>query len=995
MTPIPSPAFDSRSRAPEDNPGAPPPPSMRFNWAMALAGTWIVLGGYLDAWAHSQIRALETFWTPWHAVLYGGMSAMTALVFGAILSNRRRRVPWRQTIPPGYGLSAVGVSLFPIGGLGDLLWHTAFGVEQGVDAILSPTHLTLALGVALAITGPLRAAWLATERARSEGPGALLPALVSATLLLSLFTLITQLNHPFVRPWGAQNYQPVAEQFPLAGPIENEVSFGGGVPAADLVKMIALGDVLLQTGFLMVLLFLLIGRFALPPGSVTFLLGVNALLLAVSRDQPFVVPVAVATGVTADLLLLVLRPGKLGAGGRALFGLTVPTILWSTYFLALWTNQGLWWPPSISAGYVASAALIGWLASAVLPMPPRHAPSAQPHGLPAPPNTSATYRFQASRATSPVLGLWLRLTEPSARLGRPEERRRARMLAGLMTVLVPLGVVSAGLVPFLTDPGYRFLATPVSRLGVLASLAMTVAYGLARTRWYAWGTLSAIVIAMGFTWVVAVFQAGTTGSYVPLVFLVVPVVLSAMLLELRHTALVALAAGAVALSTTALVPGVAYAAINVPFVFLVMVSALVLLFSAVRGRDLRQISEGAERLEDAQRLTHLGYWEWDLPRNEVTFSDELYRMLGLEPRAAAISFDAFLERIHPEDRVIVDDTMHGPMKTRGTFSFDHRVVRLDGTVRWIHMRGQVVKDDRGFATSVVGTSQDITERKEAEKARLAAYEQAREIGRLKELNEVKAQFLNTAAHELSTPLVPITIQLRLMKKGWGQEIPKVQQDALAMVDRNVQRLTRLMNDFLEASRLQVNRLGVEKRSIDLSRVVQEAVDSFRPAAQESGVRLHAVSAPHLSVAADPTRIRQVLDNLLTNALKFTPRGGEVTMEALRNDEEVQVAVHDTGIGLTPEQRAKLFQPFTQVHDPSEYRAGGTGLGLHISRGIMELHGGRIWAESPGSGLGSTFTLALPIHAPPGEVVTPPISSPRQSSEVEPAEAGSQRVPLKT
>src|SRR6266852_4461299 len=165
--------------------GTEPVAPALYDWTVTLLSTWLIGGLFLDGWAHNHIASLETFFTPWHAVLYSGYAALAALYFVPALRNRRAGSPWQRVMPVGYQASLVGATVFGIGGGLDLLWHTIFGIERSVDALLSPTHLVLATGVILMVTGPLRAAW----RKPDDGAPALrtlLPAILSMSYLLAV-----------------------------------------------------------------------------------------------------------------------------------------------------------------------------------------------------------------------------------------------------------------------------------------------------------------------------------------------------------------------------------------------------------------------------------------------------------------------------------------------------------------------------------------------------------------------------------------------------------------------------------------------------------------------------------------------------------------------------------------------------------------------------------------------------------------------------------------
>jgi PAS domain S-box-containing protein len=229
--------------------------------------------------------------------------------------------------------------------------------------------------------------------------------------------------------------------------------------------------------------------------------------------------------------------------------------------------------------------------------------------------------------------------------------------------------------------------------------------------------------------------------------------------------------------------------------------------------------------------------------------------------------------------------------------------------------------------------------------------------RLRELDRLKTQFLNTVSHELRTPLTPIQLQLDVLEAR--PDADGTRQKAVQILDRNVRRLTRLVQDMVEVSRLQSGRFRVEKAPVDLRRLIQEGVDSYLEPARQVDVHLEFEGEAALPTSADPHRIGQVMSNLLSNALKFTPAGGRIEVSAHARDGNAVVSVRDTGTGLSADQIARLFQPFTQVHEESRAH-GGTGLGLYISRGIVEAHGGKLWAESAGPGQGATFTFTLPL-----------------------------------
>ncbi|MFQ6015166.1 MAG: GAF domain-containing protein [Anaerolineae bacterium] len=237
-----------------------------------------------------------------------------------------------------------------------------------------------------------------------------------------------------------------------------------------------------------------------------------------------------------------------------------------------------------------------------------------------------------------------------------------------------------------------------------------------------------------------------------------------------------------------------------------------------------------------------------------------------------------------------------------------------------------------------------------------------DITRERELDQMKSDFLSTVSHELRTPLFSIQGFVKLLKDG---KVPDTatQQEFLTIVNEQVEHLTRLVNDLLDLSRLDTGRpLKIEKQLVTMDGIVEGAVAKLRPMAQEKGISLAAGIAPTLPpVEADPQRLEQVITNLVENGIKFTPEQGEVEVTVKVKEMELLIQVRDTGIGIPPDALPRVFDRFYQVDHSTTRRAGGTGLGLHITKEIVEAHGGRIWAEST-PGEGSTFSFTLPLAA---------------------------------
>jgi PAS domain S-box-containing protein len=259
----------------------------------------------------------------------------------------------------------------------------------------------------------------------------------------------------------------------------------------------------------------------------------------------------------------------------------------------------------------------------------------------------------------------------------------------------------------------------------------------------------------------------------------------------------------------------------------------------------------------------------------------------------------------------------------------------------------------------VWSFRDVTMRRRAEQDRVVASQRLMEIERLEEVNQFKTDLLNTAGHELNTPLTPLRLQLRALRDAKLGPLTEPQRRSVQILDRNLERLSGLVQNVLDVARLQSAHLRLTPAAVDIRLLVADCADAFGHSAQAAGLELRTdVPAGDLRVEADPDRLTQVLFNLVSNALKFTPPGGKVNVVVESDPETVRFLVRDTGRGLARDEAGKLFQPFSQVGEPRDIKAG-TGLGLYICKGIIEAHGGTIGVHSEGNGRGSTFYFTLP------------------------------------
>jgi hypothetical protein len=368
--PPPSSTNDSRSG---EGPGRPSPGVLVMGWrgdlVTGLLAAWLIVGLFVDGWAHNTRPLLETFFTPWHAVFYSGFAALAGWVGWSVLRRRRLGAGPRAAVPPGYGLAVVGLALFLASGLGDMAWHLAFGIEQDIDALLSPTHLGLFAGALLAVTAPLRSAWAQPASDERVGLGRLLPAVLSATLAGVLVAFMFQYLHPVYENVVSLDHLDFLQRSFDAFQLDyvREVSLVTGI-AGFLVATVTLFGPLA----------LLARRWRLPAGAALLVLGVQVLLVqAVTgfADAGLAVLGILGAAVVEGLVLL-LRPGGWGSGGRwrvRAFGLAAPVGFWGVYLAGIGLHDGgLGWAPELWGGALvwSSLTLVGVTALLLPPAVP-------------------------------------------------------------------------------------------------------------------------------------------------------------------------------------------------------------------------------------------------------------------------------------------------------------------------------------------------------------------------------------------------------------------------------------------------------------------------------------------------------------------------------------------------------------------------------------------------------------------------------------------------
>jgi PAS domain S-box-containing protein len=393
----------------------------------------------------------------------------------------------------------------------------------------------------------------------------------------------------------------------------------------------------------------------------------------------------------------------------------------------------------------------------------------------------------------------------------------------------------------------------------------------------------------------------------------------------------------------------------------------------------RELLRREERLLLAFEVARMGCWDWDIPADQVRWSDDLCPLFGPKPALFASTVAVFFASVHPGDRARVQQAVAATLARSVIFEIEFRVVHPDGSVRWAASKARLLRDADGTPSVLAGVSLDITARKEIEARReaLLAAEQAARV-EAERLGRMKDEFLATLSHELRTPLNAILGWIGILQGRMGDEA--LERKALGVIDRNARLQAQLIEDLLDMNRILSGKLRLTPRPTSLASVAQAAVETVRPMADVKDVALEVDLHPGSGmVYGDPDRLQQIAWNMLSNAIKFTNRGGVVRVALAGSDEGFALSVSDTGPGIAPEFLPHVFERFRQADASAARRHGGLGLGLAIVRQIAELHGGTARVASEGLGKGSTFTLVLPSL----EDSTPASATLPESGEREP------------
>ncbi|OYP36857.1 PAS domain S-box protein [Rhodopirellula sp. MGV] len=355
------------------------------------------------------------------------------------------------------------------------------------------------------------------------------------------------------------------------------------------------------------------------------------------------------------------------------------------------------------------------------------------------------------------------------------------------------------------------------------------------------------------------------------------------------------------------------------------------------------ILKSESRLRKAMEIANAGSWEATPSSNEFRVSSLAANLFELDP-SAITDLQQILAAIHPEDRGRFQTALAKSVESKNNFSVEVRIPKPDGALRWVVANAEREPDYE--PTRLMGFVQDITEQKDASEA-------------LRESDRRKDEFLATLAHELRNPLAPLRSGLEILRLA-GDD-PSLVEDTLETMQRQLAHMVALVDDLMDVSRISKGKLRLRCENLSFQSMIEDAVEISRPMVEESGHHFE-IQLPDQDAVlnGDPHRLSQILSNLINNAAKYTPSGGNINLTATLEPNLAVISVSDDGIGIEAKDIRHVFEMFAQIERNESSGNSGLGIGLSLVKSLVDMHGGSISVQSAGLNKGATFTVQLPV-----------------------------------
>lgn len=354
-------------------------------------------------------------------------------------------------------------------------------------------------------------------------------------------------------------------------------------------------------------------------------------------------------------------------------------------------------------------------------------------------------------------------------------------------------------------------------------------------------------------------------------------------------------------------------------------------------RSEQALKDSEERLRLALEAGKIGVWDWDIKNDVLTWTENVYSSHGVSPKNFKLTFNNYMKIVHPADRSLVRNAIQESLDGKAPYKIEFRIMRPNGDTSWVATSAVISRDVKGNAIRMLGATIDITERKQ--------------------LDQEKSDFLSMASHELKTPLTSMKIFIDLLKENKDSVVTEKRRYYISRIKDQADRLNELTRDLLDVSRIETGKLKLNIENFRIDELTRETVESIQLATNKHRILIKE-SIP-MTISADRYRIYQVFVNLLTNAIKYSGNGKDILVRVKKNGKDVIVSVQDFGIGIKKSQQVRIFDRLYQVTDPEEKTYPGLGLGLYISKEIINRHNGNIWVKSE-KNKGATFFFSIPI-----------------------------------
>jgi PAS domain S-box-containing protein len=368
------------------------------------------------------------------------------------------------------------------------------------------------------------------------------------------------------------------------------------------------------------------------------------------------------------------------------------------------------------------------------------------------------------------------------------------------------------------------------------------------------------------------------------------------------------------------------------------IHALVGNFRNITDRKLAEekLKENEARLNLALEAGDIGVWDWDIVSNKIRWTDKVYEIHEVEKNKFDGGFVSYITRVHPEDKARVEKAIQFALDNKGDYNIEFKIVTSKGNIKWISTRAKVLFDN-DKPVRMLGATIDVTKRKELERQ--------------------KDEFLAIASHELKTPVTSLKAYGQVLQMIFEQKKDEMAVSALQKMDAQINKLTNLIGDLLDVTKIQSGKLMLQEEEYNFNDLVNEVTDQLQLTTRNHTIIKQLEDCGN--IYGDRERIGQVLTNIISNAIKYSPDSNKIIIKTEPGKKDVTVYVQDFGVGIAKSKQDKVFEQFFRVSGEMENTFPGLGLGLYISSEIIKRHNGKIWVDSK-EGEGSTFGFTIPI-----------------------------------